>query len=67
MIQLMGCVDVGLDQTRVTMKPRAVVCCFFLHLLILFLFSLSLNRVILGRKVCLAFLAPLATDYKVLK
>lgn len=47
------------------MKLRAVTCCMFLNLLTLLAnVSVSSNRVTLGRKACLALLAPLAMDYK---
>lgn len=68
MIQLVSSMDVGPDQTEVRMKPRAGKCCFFLNVpTLLFYFSPSSNREILGRKACLGLRAPLAMDYKELK
>lgn len=64
----MGYMDVGPDLTKVRRKPRAVIHCSFLNLLILlFNFSSSSNRETLGRKACLALRVPLAMDYKELK
>lgn len=60
----------GPGQNEVRMKLRVVILnalssSIFLHFV--FKFSPSSNRVILGRKACLALLAPLAMDHKELK
>lgn len=61
----MGSMDEGPDQTEVRTEPRVIIHCFSLNILTLDWF-LS-NRVIWGRKVCLALPAPRAMDYKELK